>query len=127
MWRNFLLMSIIFMLSLLILLVTIDRLDPTGAQKLWVFISFYCSILFMVWSFFGFVFFFGAELFAGHKLGHKAFVGSLRRSFFVGLFCVCCVGLQYFRVLGLLEVSLLLTFFILLEWVFMTTKVIDPL
>ena len=119
-------MAVIFAFSFGIFYVTLFKLDPMGEQRIWAFLCLFLSLVVMVWAFLSFVFFFGAELIVGRKLGQRAFLVSLRRGFFVSLFLGCCLGLQYFRFLGVLEVTLLAIFFVLLEWVFMTAK-IEPL
>ena len=122
MWRNFLLTVIVFCLSLGILYLTIFSLDPLGEQKNIAYVAFFFSTFSAVWSFFTMFFFFAAEIYTGHKLGTRHFLIASRRALWTALFAITIAGLQIFRLLGPEEFILLLVFFILLEWIFLTGK-----
>ena len=122
MWRNFFFMFIVFGLSLGILYTTIFELDPLGSQRILAFMALFFSIFFLILSFFSFIFFFGAEIFSGFKLGNRSFLIAVRRSGLLGFFIISVVALQLFKLLGLEEVFLLLIFFGLIEWIFLTSK-----
>ncbi len=120
MWRNLLLTSIVFCLSLGILYSTLLQLDPLGEQKAVAYLALFFGGFSAIWSFFTIFFFFGAELFSGYKLGNKVFLTASRRAFWIGLLAMALSALQILRLLGIEEVILLLVFFGLLEWIFMT-------
>ena len=122
MWKNLGMTGIILCLSMAILYVSIFQLDPFGAQKYVAFMAFYLSVFLGTWSFCVFPFFFASEIYHGHKLGSRYFLISVRRAFWVALAVVFCLILQSYRLLGLLEGGLIVAFFGLLEWIFITGK-----
>lgn len=119
MWRNILLTAIIFILSVGVFYTTIFDLNPLGTQAILAYSAFYISFFLAITSFFTFLFFFGAELFHGKKLGSRDFLRAVRRSVLVASFFSVCTVLQYFRLLGQLEAIILICFLASLEWVFM--------
>lgn len=122
MWRNLLLTTIIFALCVGIGYVTVFQLDPMGEQKYVAFLAMGASLLFGVWSFATLIFFFGAELFSGYKLGNRSFLMAVRRGFLLSGFTLSLVVLQFMGLLSLAEAVLLATFFALIEWIFLTGK-----
>ena len=122
MLRNLVLNGVVFLLSGGIFYVSIISLNPLGAQLYLAWIGFYVSLIFGIWSFANFFFFFGAELFSGHKLGDRAFLVAVRRGFLFALLILGFVVLQYFRFLGPLEALLWFMFLGLVEWIFLTSS-----
>ena len=114
--------GVIFLLSMGILYTSIFNLNPIGAQSELAWITFYVSLCCGVWSFFTFFFFFGAEIFSGHKLGDREFLVAVRRGFLIALLVIGFAILQYFRFLGLIEGMLWLMFLLLVEWIFLTGR-----
>lgn len=115
--------AIILGLSLAILYVTLFQLDPLGPQKYIALMAFYLSIFLGVWSFCVFPFFFASEIYQGHKLGTRHFLIAVRQGLWVSLAALFCLVLQSYRLLGLIEGGLIVIFFGLLEWIFLTGKV----
>jgi hypothetical protein len=122
MLRNFLLTGVVFVLSIGILYTTLQNLDPLGSQKTIALFSFFISIFCGIGAFCTFLFFFGTELFRGRKLPQRVFLISLRRGVLSTLFFTGIVALQYIRFLGVLEVTLLALFLILVEMIFLSSK-----
>ena len=102
--------------------VTIFQLDPMGPQRNVAFLAFGMSFLCGVWAFMTLLFFFGAELLSGHKLGQRSFLIAIRRGFLVSGLSLSLVTLQFLNLLTLTEAALLVIFFGLLEWIFLTGK-----
>jgi hypothetical protein len=80
------------------------------------------SGLFGIWSFFTLIFFFGAELITGYKLGNRSFLIAVRRGFLVSGLSVSLITLQFLNLLGWPEAVLVALFFSLMEWIFLTGK-----
>ena len=122
MWKNLLLTLIILVLCVFILYVTIFQLDPMGEQQYVAFLALGTSGLFGIWSFFTLIFFFGAELITGYKLGNRSFLIAVRRGFLVSGLSVSLITLQFLNLLGWPEAVLVALFFSLMEWIFLTGK-----
>ena len=122
MFRNFLLTFVIFVFSIAIFYMTIFNLDPMGEQRTIAFFAFFLSTFCGVASFFTFLFFFGAEIFLGKKLGSKNFLIAIRRGILVGIFVTAILGLQILRLLGIFETILLASFLAILEWIILSAN-----
>lgn len=122
MWKNLLLTLVVLILCGFIFYVTIFQLDPMGEQKYVAFLSLGASVLFGIWSFFTLIFFFGAEIITGYKLGNRSFLIAVRRGFLVSGLVVSLVTLQFLSLLDWPEAVLLALFFGLMEWIFLTGK-----
>ncbi len=122
MWKNLLLTFIVLVLCGFILYVTLFQLDPMGEQKYVAFLSLGAATLFGLWSFFTLIFFFGAELITGYKLGNRSFLIAVRRGFLVSGLGGSLILLQFLGLLGATEALLLALFFGLMEWIFLTGK-----
>lgn len=122
MWKNLFLTLVVLILCGFIFYVTIFQLDPMGEQKYVAFLSLGTSGLFGIWSFFTLIFFFGAEIITGYKLGNRSFLIAVRRGFLVSGLGFSLVLLQFLNLLDWPEAILLALFFGLLEWIFLTGK-----
>ncbi|NCP67144.1 hypothetical protein GW756_03245 [bacterium] len=122
MWKNLVLTLIVLVLCGFILYVTVFQLDPMGEQKYVAFLSLGASGLFGLWSFFTLIFFFGAELISGYKLGNRSFVIAVRRGFLISGLGMSLITLQFLNLLGWPEAILLALFFGLMEWIFLTGR-----
>ena len=122
MWRNFILTTIILLLSGFCFYLTFFNLDPFSSQNKIAFLAFFLSIFAGVASFFTLLFFFGAEVVRRKKLKSHDFAVAIRRGTFVGIFVVSILVLQLFRFLGILEFVLIAAFLSVLEFVFLTAK-----
>jgi len=122
MWKNLLLTFIVLVLCGFILYVSLFQLDPMGEQKYVAFLALGASVLFGVWSFFTLIFFFGAEIITGYKLGTRSFLIAVRRGFLIAGLTSCFVLLQFLNLLSWPEAILLTLFFGLMEWIFLTGK-----
>ncbi|MDH3324576.1 MAG: hypothetical protein OEL89_02980 [Candidatus Peregrinibacteria bacterium] len=91
-------------------------------QKMIAFFAFFLSAFSGVASFFTFLFFFGAEIFSGKRLGSRNFLVAIRRGIFVGIFITAILALQIFRLLGILEVVLFAAFLAVLEWIILSAN-----
>ncbi len=122
MWKNLLLTFITLVLCVFIFYVTLFQLDPMGEQKYVAFLSFGASTLFGLWSLFTLIFFFGAELMSGYKLGNRSFIIATRRGFLISGLAGTLITLQFLNLLAWPEAILLALFFGLMEWIFLTGK-----
>jgi hypothetical protein len=120
--RNFLLTTIIFVLSLVIFWITITQLDPLGEQRYIAIFSFFLSVFFMFTTFFTFFFFFAAELFSHRRLGTASFLIAIRRGFFTGFFVVFITTLKLYQLLDVVQIILCAMFLIFIELIFLTAK-----
>jgi hypothetical protein len=93
-----------------------------GEQQYIAFLSLGAACLFGLWSFFTLIFFFGAELMSGYKLGNRSFLIAVRRGFLISTLSVSLIILQFINLLGWPEAVLLALFFGLMEWIFLTGK-----
>lgn len=93
-----------------------------GEQKYVAFLSLGTSTLFGLWSFFTLIFFFGAELISGYKLGNRSFIIATRRGFLISGLAGTLITLQFLNLLAWPEAILLTLFFGLMEWIFLTGK-----
>ncbi|MCF7830948.1 hypothetical protein K9M41_03065 [Candidatus Gracilibacteria bacterium] len=122
MLKNFLLTATIFILSSAIFYTTIQNLDPLGGQQIIAITAFFLSIFCGVASFATFLFFFGAEIYKGRKLGTPAFLVAVRRGMLVAIFIGGLLVLQFFRLLSPFEATLLAIFLSLVEYIFISAK-----
>jgi len=122
MWKNLLLTFITLVLCVFIFYVTLFQLDPMGEQKYVAYLSFGTSLFFGIWAFFTLIFFFGAELITGYKLGNRSFIIATRRGFLVSGLVGSLTTLQFLNLLSVPEAVLLALFFGLMEWIFLTGK-----
>jgi hypothetical protein len=122
MWKNLLLTFITLVLCVFIFYVTLFQLDPMGEQKYVAYLSFGTSLFFGIWAFFTLIFFFGAELITGYKLGNRSFIIATRRGFLVSGLVGALTTLQFLNLLSVPEAVLLALFFGLMEWIFLTGK-----
>ncbi len=122
MWKNLLLTFIVLVLCGFILYVSLFQLDPMGEQKYVAFLALGASVLFGLWSFFTLIFFFGAEIITGYKLGTRSFLIAVRRGFLIAGLTGCLLLLQFLNLLSWPEAILLTLFFGLMEWIFLTGK-----
>ncbi len=120
MGRVFLLTSIIFGLSAAILFVTLTQLDPLGPQRNIALISLFIALFTGITAFLTFFFFFLSEIFAHKHLGVTTYVHSIRRALLIALCACICIALLIFGILSYLELALLVSFFFLVEIIFIT-------
>lgn len=120
MQKSFLMTFLVLLLSLGILAISLTQLDPFGPQRLIARAAFFFSLFTGVTSFLTFFFFFLAELITGVQAGTRMFISSMRRGVLCGLLVVSLLFLQSFRLLGLLEATLIVLFLALIEFFFLS-------
>ncbi len=120
--RNFLLTTVVFVLSAAIFWTTITQLDPLGAQRGVAMFSFFVSVLFGVSSFFTFFFFFSSELFSHRRLGTATYLVAMRRGVLVGILAVLVAALRLYQLLDFWQIILCAIFLFFVELVFLMAK-----
>jgi hypothetical protein len=120
--RQFFFSLFFFLLGLGGFLFSVTHLDPLGSQQFLVVGILLITFLMMMIPFWTGIFFFGKEFFIKQSLGRIGFKIALRRGFLMGLFLTALGALQFFRMLGFLEGSLLLLFFLSIELMCLSAK-----
>ena len=124
MFKYFFWTTLVFILSLGVLVFTLTQLDPLGAQAMLALSLFLGSLFGTVMTVLTYLFFFGAELCVGRNLSIKNFKQSIRRGVLVALFVILIIGLRLFNLLGWTEFSLLAIFLLLIELIFSSKSVV---
>jgi len=124
--KHFILTSLILILSFILFYITIFSLDPLGEQKNIAFFTFFSSLFLGLSSLFTLTFFFAAETILKTKLGHKAFMISLRRGILTGIFGISFFILQFLRIFDTFEIILIGAFLILIEVIIMSAHAKPP-
>ncbi len=122
MFRNFFFTTLVLLLSIGILWITVTDLDPFGVQSRIARTTFFLALFTGVGSLCTFVFFFGAEVFRGKRLGSRKFLVAMRRGILLSVYFTTYMLLEWLNFWGILEATLLAVFLVLLEWIASTKK-----
>ncbi len=114
--RYLLALGMVFILSGILFLMTITRIDPFGPQKNLGILLFFISLFLMMASLWTLILFFGKELFARRTLGIKSLYTALRRGVFIGVFITALILFAFLNMLDIYAAFLTALFLSLVEY-----------